>query len=298
LIGDEKNNDTDGIVTETTCQSGRSGTLYARWWVPTQKAVEATVVIVHGLGEHGGRYEVVAKELARDGWACLATDLHGHGKSPGRRGHIPSYFGMLQDIGSMRETANGRFPNLPQVLLGHSMGGNLVANYVLRQREVDRTSSPLAAMVLSGPMFLPSNPPNRTEIFAAWVTGYLVPWFTVRAPVDTSKLTRNTDTVEAHRVDPLVHNRISVYLATQLLAQGRYALDHAPEIRLPTLLMHGEDDPITSFRATESFAIRAGEIAKFVSFPNMLHEIFHETEAAIVFETLRQWLTQFKGTKA
>jgi alpha-beta hydrolase superfamily lysophospholipase len=248
------------------------------------------MVIVHGLGEHGGRYRVVATELAKSGWATLVPDLYGHGESPGRRGHAPSYFGTLQDIHAARETAAALTKSVPQVLLGHSMGGNLVANYGLRRSEFPRSLPDLRGMILSAPMFLPTKPPTRSQIFAAWLTGYLVPWFTVKAPVDTSKLTKNPDTIRKLRDDPLMHGRISVYLATQLLAQGRWALDSANSIDLPTLVMHGEEDPITSFRASESFAMRGGEQVEFKSFPAMLHEIFHETNAEIVFDCLRDWL--------
>jgi len=280
------------IVRELNENTGRNGDLFARWWIPEN--VLGCVVIVHGLGEHGGRYEGIAQRLGGAGWATLVADLRGHGRSPGRRGHASRYVDWLQDIEAMRLTAAERFPHVPQVLLGHSMGGNLATNYVLRRTELHKPLPPPVGLVLSGPMFLPFNPPTRPQIFAAWATGYVVPWLTIRAPVDTSKLSRNPETVNELRSDPLCHNRLSVYLGTQLLAQGRYALDHAKELTVPTLLMHGEDDPITSFRATESFAIRAGDVATFVNFPKMLHEIFNETEAEVVFQTLVHWLERFK----
>jgi len=176
------------------------------------------------------------------------------------------------------------------VLLGHSMGGNLAANYVLRRKEIAPSVCDPIALVLSGAMFLPQNPPPRPQIFAAWLTGYLLPWWTIRAPVDSNKLTRNQSIVKAIREDPLIHNRLSLYLGTQLLAQGRHALDHADRIDLPTLVMHGEDDPITSFRASESFAIRAGELAEFVPFAGMLHEIFHEPDRQTVIDLMIKWM--------
>lgn len=284
--------DSGNPVTETHCTTGRGDRLFARRWQPSDQPVRGCVIIVHGLGEHGGRYAALARQLACAGWASLAADLEGHGNSPGRRGHVTSYFTLLQDIDAMRLTAKEAMPPVPQVLLGHSMGGNLAANYVLRRAELDPAIGELAGLVLSGPMFLPSNPPDRKQIFAAWLTGYLIPWWTVRAPVDREKLSRNPSNATALRADPLAHSRISLYLATQLLAQGRFALDHAAEINLPTLIMHGEDDPITSYRASEAFATRAGKQAQFVSFPKMLHEIFHETDATVVYETLQSWLSR------
>jgi alpha-beta hydrolase superfamily lysophospholipase len=290
-------------LNETICQTGLSGDLHARLWLPDAMPVRGCVIIVHGLGEHGQRYRDVAAHLAEQGWASFAADLIGHGHSPGRRGHIPSYHKLMQDIHAMRRTASECLGNLghaaatPQVVLGHSMGGNLAVNYALRRHEFDQSLEDCAGLILSAPMLLPTNAPSRHQIFAAWLTGFLIPWFTVRAPVDTSKLTRNPDTVSKLRDDPLMHGRISVYLATQLLAQGRYALDNAGQIDLPTMVMHGEEDPITSYRASESFALRAGDHVHFASFPDMLHEIFHETEATIVFETLTRWLDDLVAPK-
>jgi alpha-beta hydrolase superfamily lysophospholipase len=279
---------------EQSVQTGVRGELHARLWRPADRELQGCIVIVHGLGEHGERYQGLAQRLAESGWATLTADLPGHGRSPGRRGHIRSYRGLLADISTMLGAAAAQLPGLPLVLLGHSMGGNLAANYILRRREIAPEAPEPVALVLSGPMFLPQRPPPRPHIFAAWLTGYLLPWWTVRAPVDTDRLTHNRDIVQAIREDPLMHNRLSLYLGTQLLAQGRHALDHADRLDLPTLVMHGEDDPITSYRASESFAIRAGSVAKFIAFSGMLHEIFHEPDRDRVFEALQQWLSDLR----
>lgn len=278
---------------EQTIQTGTRGNLYARLWKPhsaDQSAPQGCVVIVHGLGEHGQRYYGVAERLAERGWASLTSDLPGHGNSPGRRGHIRSYRRLLGDIAAMLRSAAQHVPDVPLVLLGHSMGGNLAANYVLRRHEIASDAPQPVALVLSGAMLLPQSPPPRSHIFALWLTGQLLPWWTIRAPVDTDRLTHNLAIVQAIREDPLMHNRLSLYLGTQLLAQGRHALDHADQLDLPTLVLHGQDDPITSYRASESFAVRAGKIATFVAFPGMLHEIFHEPDRDQVLGVMLDWL--------
>lgn len=281
---------TDESVTEGPWTTGLRRDLQGLVWRPAAAPPVGSVVIVHGLGEHAQRYRTLAEDLARAGWAIFAADLPGHGHSPGRRGHIASYDRTLQEIGAMLRSAAEQFPDRPVVLLGHSMGGNLAANYVLRRRELAPQVVAPAGLILSGPMFLPTKPPPRPQIFAAWLTGHLIPWWTIRAPVDAERLTRNEAVVEDLRRDPLVHNRLSLYLGTQLLAQGRHALDHADRLDLPTLLLHGEDDPITSHLASESFALRAGPLVKFVRFPGMLHEIFHEPERHQVVSVLIDWL--------
>lgn len=270
--------------------SGLDSNLQGRVWIPSETEVRGCVVMVHGLGEHGQRYRALAADLAAAGWAGLTADLPGHGESPGRRGHIPSYRRMLVEISTFLKAGADRFPGVPLILLGHSMGGNLAANYILRRKEVAPSAPDPIGLVLSGAMFLPQNPPPRPQIFAAWLTGHLLPWWTIRAPVDSGKLTRNQSIVKAIREDPLMHNRLSLYLGTQLLAQGRHALDYAENVDLPTLVMHGEEDPITSFRASESFALRVGDRAQFVSFPGMLHEIFHEPDREKVIDLMIDWI--------
>ena len=281
---------------EQTLHVGIRERLFARLWNSDQLTPRGVVFCVHGLGEHGGRYAPVAERLTQAGWTVLAVDLPGHGHSPGRRGHITSYDGLLREFAHIRQQLDQRLPTLPQFMLGHSMGGNLVVNYAIRRQrfesQLNDSCSPLRGIVLSGPMFLPHRPPPRPQILAAWLTGHIIPWLTVRAPVDFKKLSRAPENAVMIERDPLMHGRISVYLATQLLSQGRFALDHADRIDLPTLLMHGQSDPITDCRASEAFAIRGGEQVRFVAFPEMLHEIFHEQKNSFVYETMLTWLNQ------
>lgn len=286
---------TDERVIETPWQTGLRRDLQGLIWQPAGGAPIGSVVMIHGLGEHCQRYRTLAEDLARAGWASFAADLPGHGNSPGRRGHVESYDRTLKEIGEMLRSAAEHFPDRPVVLLGHSMGGNFAANYVLRRKEIAPQVAEPAGLVLSGPMFLPTNPPPRPQIFAAWLTGHLLPWWTIRAPLKAERLTRNEAIADDLRRDPLVHSRLSLYLGTQLLAQGRHALDHADRIDLPVLLLHGEDDPITSHLASESFALRAGTHAKFVGFPGMLHEVFHEPDRQQVVSVLIEWLNELRA---
>lgn len=282
------------VIEEESWQTGVRRELQGRFWQPIGRRPLGAVVIVHGLGEHSHRYRPLAESLAAGGWGTFAADLPGHGLSPGRRGHIASYREMLREIGEMTASAQRRCPDLPIVLLGHSMGANLVTNYALRREEIAPSAVTPSGMVLSAPMFLPTKPPPRPKIFAAWLTGRLVPWLTIRAPVNAKSLTKNEAVIDDLRNDPLVHNRLSLYLATQLLAQGRHALDHADQIDLPTLLLHGEADPITNYRASESFAMRLGDRATYESFPGMLHEVFHEPGRDAVIGKLLDWLRRFE----
>ena len=220
----------------------------------------------------------------------LTFDLPGHGQSPGEPGAVKSYDSVLNDISLIRKWTMNRFPGLSQVLLGHSMGGNFAINYALRRREIDSVDAPLAGLVLCAPMLLPPRPLPRPIIFAAWLTGILVPSISFRGKVDPSLLTRDPVQAEAIEADPLMHATISMYLATQLVSQGRWSIDHARDIDAETLLMYGEADTMIDLDACENVVIRIGEKATRLKWPNALHDLFHDHDRDDVIKQLVAWL--------
>ena len=144
----------DARVGEQTVRTGQHGQLHGRFWA-ADGDTRGGVIIVHGLGDHGGRYRELAQSLTAQGWAVFAFDLIGHGRSPGARGRVDRYDRLLADIAHARETMDNLLPGKTQVLLGHSMGGNLALNYLLRRHHFQPVRSDLAGMALCGPMLLP-----------------------------------------------------------------------------------------------------------------------------------------------
>lgn len=276
---------------QETLLTGRSGRLNGRLWTADQDP-RGVVVAIHGLGDHSGRYQSLARALTTECWSLLAFDFSGHGLSPGARGRVDSFEGLLTDIACARQTARERFGSLPQVLLGHSMGGNLAINYVLRRHEIQPHVGNPVGLVLSAPMLLPPSPPPRPHIFAAWLTGHLFPWLRVHRPVDAAALTTDGEQAIAIASDPLMHSRISVYLATQLLSQGRWALDHARQVDIPTLILCGDDDELIDKSVCENLPIRIGSLATPVRFAEKRHDLFHEQGSDEVFDCLTRWLRQ------
>jgi alpha-beta hydrolase superfamily lysophospholipase len=202
----------------------------------------------------------------------------------------------LADIDRARRDLPGSFASLPQVLLGHSMGGNLVVNYALRRAEFSPDQRDPEGLVLASPMLLPPSPPPRPQIFAAWLTGHLLPRLRVHRKVQASRLTGDPSQIAAITADPQMHASITVHLATQLLSQGRWAIDHARELRLPSLLMFGEQDDLVDLAACEHLPIRAGETMTLVRWPGKRHAIFHDQPGGEVSQCLVQWLTRFSGS--
>lgn len=278
----------DAVLDYETLSTGRESRLHGQLWVSSD-APKGVLILIHGLGDHADRYAGLAEAL-RDHWAVFAFDLPGHGQSPGKPGQVSGFTKLLGDIASASQTMTQRFADLPQVILGHSMGGNLAANYVLRRHELSTDTVCPAGLVLCAPMLLPPQPMPRPMIFAAWLTGYLFPFFRFGHQVDSGKLTSDPDQMQAIKEDEKMHSRISMHLATQLVAQGRWAIDQARHLQTPTLIMHGEEDSMIDQAACKNFAIRIGKQATLQTFPDTKHALFHDQSRGEVIEQLKNWL--------
>ncbi|MGB0761532.1 MAG: alpha/beta fold hydrolase [Rubripirellula sp.] len=278
------------VVKQETLLTGRRGQLYGRLWCDTSNPA-GVVVVVHGLGDHGERYQSLAEVMGAKGWCTYAFDLPGHGRSPGGRGRVDSFPGLLADIGAACRAVKDRFPGVPLVLLGYSMGGNLVINYLLRCLGGEHASAAKPdGIVLCAPMLLPPVPPPRPHIFAAWLTGYLMPWIRIERPVDVEMLTGDKHHAEMIAEDAWMHTRITLYFATQLLSQGRWALDQARRVDVPSLVMYGEDDALIDRSACENLAIRAGGGTTLRQWPGLRHDLFHDHGSEEVCHAVADWL--------
>ncbi len=257
--------------------------LFGRSW-PVE-APKGVVCLVHGLGEHGGRYAPLAAALNRAGFAVHAFDLRGHGKSGGKRGHTPSYESLLDDITSLLDDAEEKFPGAPLFLYGHSLGGNLVVNYILR-RPVAR----LAGAVATGPWLRLAFEPPAYKIWLARTVGRLLPALLQPSGLNPEFLSHDPEIVRAYVEDPLVHDRISSALFLGAYEAGLWALEHAADLPLSLLLMHGAADQLTSPQASEAFCRRAGERCVFRAWDGLYHEIHNEPQKEEVYRAVIAWL--------
>jgi len=257
--------------------------MYARGWSP-QGQPKAAIMLVHGHGEHVGRYDHVAAALAEKGYAMLGFDLRGHGQSGGARGSTPSYDALMDDIASFSGQADARYAGLPRFLYGHSMGGNLVLNYALRRKP------DLHGVIATGPWLKLAFDPPATQVTLSRMMNNLAPGFTQHSKLDTKGLSHDQAVVTAYENDPLVHDMVSARLFLVMYESGLWALEHASEFPLPLLLMHGAADPITSARASQEFAQKAGDKATLKVWDGLYHEIHNEFEKPEVFKSMLDWL--------
>jgi len=214
----------------------------------------------------------------------LGFDLRGHGKSEGLRGHTPSYDALMDDIGRLLDEAAQRYPGKSQFIYGHSLGGNLVLNYTLRRKP------PLAGVVSTSPAIRVANPLPVTQLTLAKVMNKLQPTMQMPNGLALDNLARDPEVIRAYKSDPLVHNKISVRLAVEMLQAGEWALAHAAEFPLPLLLVHGTADELTSAAATQEFAGKVRGDCTIKLWDGFYHETHNEPEKAEVLGFMIDWL--------
>lgn len=254
------------------------------WPLEPDIALRGVVIIVHGLGEHAGRYDHVARQLNSWGFAVRGYDQCGHGESGGLPGSLPTDTRLLDDLADIVDSTRARMDKgTPLIVLGHSMGGLVAARFAsLGMR-------PLDGLVLSSPALDPGLSGFQKLLVA--VLPNLVPNLRVGNGLDASFISHDPNVVAAYRADRLVHDRISARLARFIATAGPATVALAPQWKIPTLLMYAGDDRLVKPQGSRDFAAATPHtLVTTVCFDTLYHEIFNELDAGPVFDTLRQWL--------
>jgi len=269
--------------TEFTFKTFDGLQLFGQIWQPEGQP-RAVVCLVHGMGEHGGRYAQVVDALTQAGYVLFTFDIRGHGKSSGPRGHTPSYEALMNDISSLLEVANKQFSQLSFFLYGHSLGGNLVLNYILRRQPQFK------GVIVTAPWLRLAFEPPAFKMILVKITNQLFPAFSQKSGLDTKVLSHDIEVVHAYENDPLVHDHISARMFIGIYQAGQWALEHASEFSLPLLLMHGGDDKITSVEASREFADKINENCTFKIWDGFYHGIHIELGKEKVLKFMIDWL--------
>jgi alpha-beta hydrolase superfamily lysophospholipase len=271
---------------ETTTSMKDDVTFYIQGWEPEGKP-KGVVCLIHGLGEHTGRYEHVGKALNHAGYALFGFDLRGHGQTGGPRGHIPSLEVALSDIHQFIGFQRQNFPDIPIFLYGHSLGGMLALAYTVQNDDE------LRGVIATGAGFRSPLEEQKAKIAIAKILGSLVPALTLPSGLDPATISRDPAVVQKYVNDPLVHDKLSAGLGKTMLSGIEYCFTHAEEIEPPLLLMHGADDRLVYASGSKEFAELAGETNPDVTlklWDGLHHEIHNEPEQANVFRFMIEWL--------
>ncbi len=258
--------------------------MFFQSWIPSENP-KLVIALIHGLGEHSGRYDHWAGKFCAENMVFSAFDLRGHGLSEGKRGSINSLELIFKDIKLFLEKVESVFPGIPVVLYGHSLGGTLALNYIL-----ESSDSKVEAAIITSPWLKLSKPlPGYLKLLTA-ILGSVLPSYTQASGLAVKYLCNDKTVIEKYQSDPLVHDRISAGLFKSATRGGEIAIDKAGNISLPVLIMHGTDDRIVSAEGSSAFRNNAGQNVTLRLWEDLFHELHNEPVKDEIFNFIISWL--------
>ncbi|WP_116368412.1 alpha/beta hydrolase [Parahaliea mediterranea] len=262
------------------------GEVFYRHWRATTEP-RAVILLVHGLGEHSGRYQGFADYFCPRGYAVVAPDHPGHGRSPGHRAYIDRFEDFFAPLDALREQIRQWYPGLPCALVGHSMGGLISARYLLEHPR------DFYAAALSGAALGVDPKPSAVLLWINSLLSRLFPRMGL-LQLDATQVSRDPQVVQRYIDDPLVHSgKASARLVSELFRAMGEVQARRGEITLPLLVMHGEGDVMTAPGGSVAFHEGAGSADKTLRlYPQLYHEIFNEPERLQVLDDLETWLRE------
>jgi len=256
--------------------------LYMQTWQADNP--RAVIALVHGFGEHSGRYQNLVRYLTPRGYTICAYDHRGHGRSPGQRGHIKSWAEFRTDLKHFLETVRIKQPDLPLFLMGHSMGGLIALEFILH--EPDQIHGVIAsAPLLAQPKISP------VLILISRILAKISPSFSISTNLDVSSISRDPQIIAAYQQDPLVHDKASAGFGTELTAAIARTLDYADRFRLPLLILQGAEDSLVPVHGGQQFYQNAATDDKeLIVYPGGYHEPHNDLDHEKVLQDLATWL--------
>jgi len=249
----------------------------------TDQKPEAVIIMIHGLGEHSGRYDSWAKRFNASGITFRAIDLPGHGLSGGRRGTMPPFPKLYSLFEEIISDVRNDYPGVPLILYGHSLGGGLLLHFLLKNKPDVRGA------VITSPWIKLTETPPRFKLILASLTKKIMPDMTQLSGLKTKYLSHDPQVVKEYENDPLVHGFISAGLFASMNEAAEEVLKHASEIMLPLLLTHGRDDMIASPSGTIEVA-GAAPHATLKLWDGAYHEVHNDNLKVEHFEFIREWI--------
>lgn len=257
---------------------------YRKFIAPDAKR---TIIIVHGLGEHSGRYMNVVNFFKNKNTNFYLIDNRGHGKSEGARGHILLFGHYLDDLRIFVEKVREEESEHDIFLLGHSMGGNIIANYLIQR------DSFFTGAIFSAPGFRIAAKINPLKEAVGKIMSNVLPQLSLKNDLNTSHLSHDSQVVEEYENDPLVHDKVSARWFTQFLWAGNFAVENANAIRCPVLVMQGSEDllidPDGAKKFFQNLSVKKKELHLYQDF---YHEIFNEVEKEKPLATMEKWVDE------
>jgi alpha-beta hydrolase superfamily lysophospholipase len=260
--------------------------LYYQVHLPVGKP-GAALLVVHGAGDHSGRYQNALKNLIPQGIAVYCFDQRGYGRSPGQRGHINAWAEYRQDLRAFINLVHKEQSNLPIFLWGYSLGGLVVMDGILHD-----TNYLSGAIVMSAP-FKPTGVAQPGLVLAARVLSLVWPKFSFKLPNQMEKVTRDPKVIQAAQGDPLMHHQASARWGTESLRTVKWVDQHPGDIYLPILIMHGEADQLDAVEGARLFYEKVTYPDKMlITYPGGYHELHNDLIKGQVLVDMVKWISR------
>lgn len=257
--------------------------LFRRWWRPADHPVRAALINLHGLGDHGGLYPMVADALVPHGFAVHAYDQRGHGRSPGQRGYVRRWTDYTDDLARFVTLVRNE-EQVPLFLMGNSLGGLVVLDYA--EQSTEQPAGVIAVAPALGEVGVP-----RVLMTAGRILARVWPRFSLQTGMDLSGLSRDPAAVEAVLEDPLFHRYGTARLAAEVPRAIERVQAAASQIRCPLLILHGRADRMVPPEGSRHFinhvAVTDRELREY---PGAYHALFADLDAPLVLRDLTTWL--------
>jgi alpha-beta hydrolase superfamily lysophospholipase len=262
--------------------------IFTQQWLP-DNSPRGVVVLAHGIAEHSGRYEHLARCLTGHGYTLHALDHRGHGQSGGPRVHVDQFDDFVIDLKTYFDQVRAAFPDAPIFLYGHSMG-SLISLLLTFRRQDD-----LAGLITTGTALelAGSSPVSQ---FLAGMASRLIPMQKL-IPLNIDGICTDPAVVQRYRDDPLVcTEKLRIGMVVELVRAAKRCIDQLPTLRLPYLALHGSDDPICRAAAVDLIRATSGSPDTTVKvYEKLYHEIHNEPQQDQVFEDVVHWLEAHTG---
>ena len=262
----------------------REAKIYYQTYLP-ENGIKGAIIIVHGLGEHSGRYGNLVDYFLPQGFAIYGFDLLGHGKSEGEREFVHQYEDFTEILTIYKNKVKSRQPGKPIFLLGHSMGGLIAAEYLIdHSREFD-------GAIISAPLIAVPDNINKLTIIAGKLFSTIVPKMGITG-IDPTSISKDPEVVNNYINDPLVYNgKTTARLSVELLKAIIRVNDEMEKIIVPFIVLQGSEDRLVNPEGANMLHEKAGSEDKTIRlYDGLYHEIFNEPERGEVLSDVAEWL--------
>ena len=261
--------------------------LFYQSWQPDNGS-KAIIAIVHGFGEHSGRYMNIVNHVLPQGYTVYGFDHRGHGRSEGNRGHIMAWAEFRKDLHLFLKLIRDQEKDLPVILMGHSMGGLIVLNYILSNPDEDIKAIIASAPLLAQPAISP------VLVMISKIFSKIRPGFSIDTKLDVNSISRDPDVIKIYQEDPLVHSIASARFGTELTAAIEWTQAHAKDFNKPLLIYHGASDQLVPPAGSQTFfenvQIREKELHMY---PGGFHEPHNDIDHKTVLQDIENWCKKY-----